>query len=167
MAFRIAWFKVYKPLPYYAATFSVRGGSLEGTIAAGGLPSVEQAMSEIRRKRESKESTAKDEDLYAVLELAREMLLRGYGFQPVDLEISHENRFTIANDHKSLRLPFTSLPGLGLSAAQSIVSARHKKPFMSVEDLRKRGKAGKSIIELLRQQGALANLPESDQQTLF
>lgn len=167
MAFRIAWFKVYKPLAYYAATFSVRGGSLEGNLAAGGLHCIERTMEEIRYRHENKESTAKDEDLYTVLELAREMLLRGYQFLPVSLTKSHENRFQIAEDGRSLRLPFTSLPGLGLSVAQGIVSARNEKPFMSIEDLRKRGRAGKSIIEVLRLHGSLAGLPESDQQTLF
>jgi len=167
MAFRIAWFKVYKPLAYYAATFSVRGENLDGNLVVGGLPAVERVMEEIRNRRENKESTAKDEDVYTVLELAREMLLRGYNFLPVDLNKSHENRYKISEDGSALRLPFTSLPGLGLSVAQNIVSARAEKPFLSVEDLRKRGKAGKSIIEVLRQHGALDGLPESDQQTLF
>lgn len=167
MAFRIAWFKVYHPLAFYAATFSVRGGGLEGSVAAGGLPKVEKAMEEIRRKRESKEQTAKDEDLYTMLELAREMMLRGYRFQPVDLNKSHQNRFKIAPDQSSLQLPFTSLSGLGPNVAQSIVAARNNKPFLSVDDLRVRGRVGKSVIDILRQQGALEGLPESDQQTLF
>lgn len=167
MAFRIAWFKVYHPLAYYAATFSVRGGGLEGSVAAGGLPKIDKAMEEIRRKRESKEQTAKDEDLYTMLELAREMHLRGYAFHPVDLNKSHQSRFKIAPDQRSLQLPFTSLNGLGPNVAQSIVAARKDKPFMSVDDLRNRGKVGKSVIDILRQQGALDELPESDQQTLF
>ncbi|HCP15268.1 MAG TPA: hypothetical protein DIT32_05810, partial [Peptococcaceae bacterium] len=102
-----------------------------------------------------------------MLELAREMHLRGYAFHPVDLNKSHQSRFKIAPDQRSLQLPFTSLNGLGPNVAQSIVAARKDKPFMSVDDLRNRGKVGKSVIDILRQQGALDELPESDQQTLF
>ena len=89
-AFRIAWFKVYYPLAYYAATFSVRSDGMDGNIAVGGLERVERAMAEIRSKRDNKEATAKDEDLYTNLESVREMLLRGFRFLPVDLEKSSE-----------------------------------------------------------------------------
>ncbi|MEA4892817.1 MAG: PolC-type DNA polymerase III [Peptococcaceae bacterium] len=164
-AFRIAWFKVYRPLAYYAATFSVRSGGMDGNIAIGGLARVESAMAEIRGKRENKEATAKDEDLYTNLESVREMLLRGYDFLPVNLEKSSESRYLIEGE--ALRLPFTALPGLGLSVAQAIVEGRKEKPYLSCEDLKKRGKVGKSMLEVLRAHGALGNLPESDQQTLF
>ena len=164
-AFRIAWFKVYYPLAYYAATFSVRGGGMDGNIAVGGLPRVEKAMAEIKQKRDNKEASAKDEDLYTSLESVREMLLRGFSFLPVDLEKSSESRYLIEGD--ALRLPFTALPGLGLSVAQGIVAGRREKPYLSCEDLKKRGKVGKSMIEVLRAHGALGELPESDQQSLF
>lgn len=167
MAFRIAWFKVYRPLAYYAATFSVRFEILEGDIVAGGLQRVEAAMKEIVQKRENKEASAKDEDLYVALELAREMLLRGYHFLPVDIHLSHANRYLPVEEEKALRLPLTSLSGLGLNLAQNIVKARQNKPYLSVEDIRKRGKVGKTMIEVLRDHGALKGLPESDQQTLF
>lgn len=164
MAFRIAWFKVFEPLCFYAATFSVRGG-LDGTIAAGGRARIEEAMADIRAKRERKEASARDEDLFTSLELAREMVLRGFSFAPVSLEKSSANRFLV--EENQLRLPFNALPGLGLNAAQSIVEGRQEKPYRSKEDLRRRGKVGKSLLEVLQQHGALAGLPESDQQTIF
>ena len=164
MAFRIAWFKVFEPLAYYAATFTVREG-LDGVIAAGGREKIEETMAEIRVKRERKEASAREEDHYTSLELAREMLLRGYSFLPVSLERSGAGRYLIEDG--CLRLPFTALPGLGLMAANSIVEARGEKPFRSVEDLRQRAKIGQTLALLLREQGALGDLPDSDQQLLF
>jgi DNA polymerase-3 subunit alpha (Gram-positive type) len=163
-AIRIAWFKIFKPLAFYAATFSVRGG-LDGTIAAGGRDRVEEVLADIRAKGEIKEASARDEELYTALELAREMLLRGFAFAPVSLEKSSPDRFLV--EEGKLRLPFNALPGLGLAAAQSIAGGRAEKPYRSMEDLRRRGKVGKVLLESLQQQGALEGLPESDQQTIF
>jgi DNA polymerase-3 subunit alpha (Gram-positive type) len=164
MAFRIAWFKIYEPLAFYAATFSVRGG-LDGLIAGGGLPAVEKAMGEIQVRREHKEASARDEESYTSLELAREMLLRGLAFAPVSLERSAAGRYLIEDGR--LRIPFMALPGLGLEAAQGIVRARAEKPYRSAEDLRRRGRLGEKLTEALRQYGALGDLPQSDQQSLF
>ncbi|MCL2121544.1 MAG: PolC-type DNA polymerase III [Clostridiales bacterium] len=164
MAFRIAWFKIYEPLAFYAATFTVREG-LDGAIAAGGLDRIESTMTEIRAKRERKEASGREEDHYTLLELAREMYLRGFSFLPVHLEKSGAARFLVEDG--KLRLPFTSLSGLGLTAAQSIVEAREEKAFHSVEDLRQRAKIGVAMIALLQEQGALGDLPESNQQSMF
>jgi DNA polymerase-3 subunit alpha (Gram-positive type) len=164
MAFRIAWFKVFEPLAFYAATFSVREG-LDGAVAAGGIRAVESAMAEIRSKRERREATGTDEDRYVSLELAREMLLRGFDFAPVNLEKSGADMYLPENG--KLRLPFTSLSGFGLPTSQSIVAGREEKPYRSIEDLSRRGKVGKSLIAMLKVHGALGSLPESDQQTMF
>jgi DNA polymerase-3 subunit alpha (Gram-positive type) len=164
MAFRIGWFKIFEPLAFYAATFSVREG-LDGAVAAGGLPRIEEAMAEIRGKRDRREASGTDEDRYTSFELAREMLLRGFGFASVSLEKSDAVRF-LPEDGR-LRLPFSSLPGFGLTAAQSIAEGRREKSYRSAEDLRRRGKIGQSLIAALREHGALGDLPESDQQTLF
>lgn len=164
MAFRIAWFKIFEPLAFYAAIFSVREG-LDGTIAAGGMDPIEKAMAEIKAKRDRKEASGREEDHYISLELAREMLLRGFSFLPVHLEKSDAGHYIMEGG--KLRLPFTSLSGLGLTAAKGIVEARGEKPFCSVEDLRRRGKAGNALTLILKEHGALGDLPESDQQSMF
>jgi DNA polymerase-3 subunit alpha (Gram-positive type) len=164
MAFRIGWFKVFEPLAFYAATFSVKEG-LDGAVASRGLAGVDEAMADIRARRERKEVSARDEDRYTTFELAREMLLRGFSFLPVDLEKSAATNFLI--DGNKLRLPFNTLAGCGLTAAQSVVEGRAEKPYGSVEDLRRRGKAGNPLIVALREQGALDGLPESSQQSMF
>ena len=164
MAFRIAWFKIHEPLAFYAATFTVRGG-LDGSVAAGGRERIEEVMAEIRAKRDRKESSDTEEDHYTSLELAREMLLRGITFAPVSLEKSDAERFL--PEEGKLRLPFNSLPNFGLIAAGNITAGRAVKPYHSVEDLRRRGNIGNSLIQALGDHGALEGLPESDQQTLF
>ena len=70
-------------------------------------------------------------------------------------------------ENGNIRCPFISLPGLGESAAQPIVEARKQGPFLSVEDLRMRGKAGNTTIELLRSQGALKGMSETNQISMF
>ena len=64
-------------------------------------------------------------------------------------------------------MPFSSLPGLGENAAQNIIAAREEEPFFSVEDLQTRAKLTKAVIEILRRNGVLDHLDETDQLTIF
>ena len=109
--------------------------------------------------------SARDKDTATCLELVLEMNLRGIQFLPVDLYRSDVRRFLIENGN--IRCPFISLPGLGESAAVPIAEARKDGPFLSIEDLQKRGKAGASVIESLRAQGALQGLSETNQISMF
>ena len=164
MSFRIAWFKIYEPLAFYGATFSVREG-LDGTVITGGLGPVEALMAGLKEKISKRDANSREKGLYSSMELAREMLLRGYKFLPVDLDKSDARLYLPENE--GLRLPFNALPKLGLVAAGKIVEARNEKPFQSVDDLRARAKVGNSLTELLRAQGALNNLTETNQQSMF
>jgi DNA polymerase-3 subunit alpha (Gram-positive type) len=95
------------------------------------------------------------------------MYMRGIRFKAVDLEKSAAQRFLPESDGHFIRLPFVSLQGLGLVAAQNIVQAREKRPFLSIEDLRRETKASKTVIETLRRHGTLDGLEESNQTALF
>ena len=110
-------------------------------------------------------ATARDKDTATCLELVLEMNLRGIRFLPVDLYRSDVRRFLIEDGN--IRCPFISLPGLGESAAAQIAEARKERPFMSVEDLRTRGKAGSAVIDMLRAHGALEGLTETNQISMF
>ena len=109
--------------------------------------------------------SAKDKDTATCLELILEMNMRGIRFLPVDLYKSEVKRFVIEDGN--IRCPFTSLSGLGESVAVPIVEARKDGPFLSVEDLRLRGKVSTSMIEMLRIQGALEGLNETSQVSMF
>ena len=109
--------------------------------------------------------SARDKEIATCLELVLEMNMRGIRFLPVDLYRSEVNRFTIEDGN--IRCPFTSLSGLGENAAIPIVEARKQGEFLSVEDLRKRGRVGTGTIELLRAHGALEGMSETSQLSMF
>ncbi len=163
MAFRIAWFKVHRPLAFYAAFFTIRAEEFDSMAAANGEASLKSVISELEGKGNG--ASHKEKAMLAVMETAREMLLRGFSFLPVDLYRSDASEFLISG--QSLLPPLVALPGLGAAAAESVVNARAERPFSSQDDLRIRGHVSKSIVELLGQQGCLQDLPESDQLRLF
>jgi len=162
MSLRVAWFKLHEPLAYYCAYFTVRG---DGFDASTMILSPEAARKRITEIRNMDKPTARDKDIATCLELVLEMNLRGIRFLPVDLYKSEINRFQI--EEGNIRCPFTSLPGLGESAAVPIVEARKNGPFLSVEDLQARGKVGASVIDMLRAHGALEGLTATNQISMF
>ncbi|MBR4577957.1 MAG: PolC-type DNA polymerase III [Clostridia bacterium] len=162
MALRVAWFKVHEPLAYYCAYFTVRG---DGFDAATMILSPEAARQRITEIRNMDKPTARDKDTATCLELVLEMNLRGIRFLPVDLYRSDVRSFRIEDGN--IRCPFISLPGLGESAAVQIAEARKDGRFLSIEDLRNRGKVGSAVIDMLRAHGALEGLTETNQISMF
>ncbi|MCR5566309.1 MAG: PolC-type DNA polymerase III [Clostridiales bacterium] len=162
MALRVAWFKVHEPLAYYCAYFTVRGDGFDSSTM---ILSPADARKKIREIRNMDSAGAREKDIATCLELVLEMNLRGIKFLPVDLYKSDVRRFLIEDGN--IRCPFISLPGLGESAAIPIAEARKDGPFLSIEDLQKRGRAGSSVIEMLRTQGALQGLSETNQISMF
>ena len=167
MAMRIAWFKVYQPLAYYAAYFTIRGK--KGFDAAAMLVDAAVLREQIIRQEEgdeegSAEDTAKAKEALGVKRMVLEMMMRGIRFLPIDLYKSDAVDFLIEDG--CLRLPFASMGGLGDAAAQTIV-AKRDRPFLSVEDLKKRTKISSSVIAQLRSCGALENLSETSQTSMF
>lgn len=163
MAFRIAWFKVHYPEAFYASYFTVRANDFDVTLTAGGLEGIRQQIVAINKK--GNESTPKERSLIPVLEVALEMYARGFKFRGIDLNKSDSRTFQITP--AGLLPPFTALPGVGQGAANNIVKAREEGPFTSVEDLRLRARLSRNVIEVLRENGCLEDLPETDQLLLF
>ena len=161
MAFRIAWFKIYHPLAFYAAAFTVRTDDFDADIICKGLPEIENQLKNI--KAMGNDATDKDKKFQIILEMCLEMYQRGYCCERVSLTESDADVFRVVDGR--LIPPFTALQGLGQSVACAIVDK--EAPFTSIEDLSKRGKVGKAIIETLQGHGVLNNLPESDQLQLF
>ena len=159
MAFRIAWFKVYQPLAYYAAYFTIRAeGSFNAPVILRGLASMKQ---ELARIAALDEPTAVEKENATVIEVAAEMYLRGLSFLPIDLEKSDASQFLMVDG--KLLPPFNCIPALGDAVAKEIVLARQDHPFTSKEDLKKRGKVSQSIIDTLDSMGVLKGLPEEEQ----
>jgi DNA polymerase-3 subunit alpha (Gram-positive type) len=163
MALRVAYFKVYFPIIYYAAYFSVRADDFDVVAMAQGKTAVKAAMKAINDQ--GMDASAKDKNLLTVLELANEMLERGFKFKMIDLERSDAADWIIDGD--TLIAPFQAAPGLGLNVAKQIVAARNDRPFISKEDLAKRGKVSKTIIDFMTENGVLKGLPDENQLSLF
>ena len=163
-AFRIAWFKVHKPMAYYAAFFSIRGADdFDSECRIFGKEKVKNKMKEIDLMGNN--ATQKDKNMYPILELVLEMYERGIKFLPMDLYKSHNKNFIVEED--GIRPPLSSIPGLGGVAAEGIYNAAQEGAFMSIDDLRIRAKIGNSVVDLLKKFGCLDGMPESNQMSLF
>lgn len=161
-AIRLAYFKVYYPVEFYSAVFTVRGNDLDGGIVMKGHDAVKRRIKEMR----SMESMNKgEEDQLTMLEITNEMLCRGYEFLPVDLYKSTATKY-VPEDGK-LRLPFVSLKGLGENAAKQLEEAGKKGEYLSVDDVSVRSGAGSGVMDILRSNGVLKGLPESRQMSFF
>ena len=167
MAFRIAWFKVHRPLAFYAAYFYRRSekGNFDAALMCGGIDRVKARIAQIRN---STDVTAKEEDLLTTLEAVYEFYRRGFTFDPIDMYKSEARRFTPDWEKGSLRPPFVAISGLGEAAALDIVEHRGDADFVSVEEFAAAcGKVSQAHIEQLKELGALRDLPETSQMTLF
>jgi DNA polymerase-3 subunit alpha (Gram-positive type) len=163
MAVRIAYFKVHYPLEFYATYFTVRADDFDIPLMVKGSEAIRKRIEEIEEK--GPDAPPKEKSLLVVLEMALEMVERGFRFQNVDLYRSDATRFLIDGD--SLIAPFNAIPGLGDNAAVNIVKAREEGEFLSKEDLLNRARISRTILDFLEEQGALKGLPESNQLSLF
>ena len=163
MSMRIAWFKVYYPVEFYAVWFTAKVANFDEKVMLRGQRAIEERMDEIIRK--GKDATAKEQDDMPVLELAYEMCARGYEFAPARLGISDAMKFK-AHEGKVL-LPFVAITGMGEGAAKQFAAAYDERPYETVEDIADRGRVNKSAIEELREHGVLDGLPETAQISFF
>ncbi len=164
-AFRIAWFKVHMPIYYYAAFLSIRCNDFDVDSMLKGYDAVKTKIMEIQTK--GYEATNKDKAVLETLQIALEMLSRGYSFKNIDITKSEANNFLIDEDGKSLILPFKTIDGLGEQVSKSIIEERNKKAYYSIEDFQNRGKVNTTTMSKLRLLGVLDNLPETSQLSLF
>ncbi len=165
MAIRIAYFKVYYPIYYYATYFTVRADEFDVKIMSSGSSAMRSKIEEITEKGVM--ASPKEKGLLTALELALEMSERGFQFKNVDLFKSDATKFIVDEDGKSLIPPFSAIPGIGANAAVNIVQARDEGEILSIEDFQQRAKASKTVIELLQDHGALKDLPETNQLSIF
>ena len=164
-AIRLAWYKIYIPIAFYCAMFTVAPNGFDATVAIQGKNAVVNTIKDIEARNQKKEASQKEVDSLSYLQLVNECYARRLRFLPIDIEKSHA--FMFLPENGAIRLPFSSLPGLGENAAANIIAAREEAPFFSIEDLQIRAKLSKSVIEILRQNGVLKGLSETDQLSLF
>ena len=164
-AIRLCWYKIYYPMEFYAAFLSVAPGGFNAEIVGGGYRAVSDCIAEIEKKGQEGTATAKDNEMLATMQLVREALARGVQFLGVDLNKSDAKAFLPENG--KIRMPFNSLPGLGDTAAEKIVEARDSTELFSIQQLREKSGISKAIVELMRKNGVLDGLTETNQLSLF
>ena len=163
MAFRVAYYKVHMPLAFYAVYLSVRADAFDIAAAQGGAQAVLDNIKTLKKKGNDIEQ--KEADLLTILEVVYEMNLRGIQLLPVDLYKSDARNFRIEDG--KLRPPFSSIAGVGETAADAVAQAGQAGPYLSVEDFRARSGANSAVVQALRDLGVLSGLPETNQLTLF
>ncbi|MBU4692165.1 PolC-type DNA polymerase III [Mycoplasma zalophi] len=165
MAWRIAWYKIYYPLEYYASYFTTRASTFEIESMTKGKEVVDKRIVEMNKnsyKLSSKEQAALPE-----LEIAQELYARGFKILPVSIEKSQTSEWIIDYDQNALIPPFTTIDSMGISVAQTIVDARNQYPILSVEDLMTRTKVNSRIQKTMQELGILDGLPEDNRISLF
>ncbi|MEG1846507.1 MAG: PolC-type DNA polymerase III, partial [Oscillospiraceae bacterium] len=164
-ALRLGWYKIYKPLEYYTAFLTVRGGDLDAITVSKGRNAVKERMKTLEMK--GRDATAKEKDQYTALQVVNEMMARGVELLPVDIYKSHATSYLI--EDKKVRMPFAALSGIGENAAVNLAAARDdgEGSFFSVEDFARRASAGKTTIETLEACNAFGDIPKTAQMSLF
>ena len=163
MAWRIAWCKVFYPLAYYAAFFSIRATSFNYELMCQGKERLEHHMHEYERRKD--DLSKKEQDTYKDMRIVQEMYARGFEFLPIDLYRAKAHHFQIIGD--KLMPSISTIDGLGDKAADAVVEAAKDGKFLSRDDFRQRTKVSKTVIDKMVELGILSDLPESNQLSLF
>ena len=163
MAWRVAYCKVFYPLAYYAAFFSIRANGFSYELMCQGRDKLEYHLADFKRRADSLSKA--EQDTLRDMRIVQEMYARGFDFMPIDIYKVKADRFQIIDG--KLMPSLSSIAGLGLTAAESAVYAAQDGPFLSREDFRNRSKVSKTICDLMGDLGILGDLPESNQLSLF
>ena len=163
MAWRIAYCKVFYPLAYYAAYFSIRATSFNYELMCQGKEKLEHYMRDYERRRDT--LTKKELDTIKDMKIVQEMYARGFQFCPMDLNIVKARHFQIIDG--KLMPALSAIDGLGEKAADGVVEAVKDGPFLSKDDFRQRSKVSKSVADLMGDLGILGGIPESNQMSIF
>ena len=168
MACRVAWYKVYHPLEYYAVYFSTRSKQYDISVMSKGEKAICKKLDDYKMmKQRGEKLSPKDEEIEKTLNIALEMAERGYKIGIIDLNRSLAGKFVVDHENNMIIPPFDTIDNLGTQAAQTVVDARKNREFLSVEDLTQRTRLSQQNIENLRKLGTLKGLPESNQLSLF
>ncbi|MCU9936828.1 hypothetical protein NWP96_07230 [Mycoplasmopsis cynos] len=163
MAWRIAWFKLYKPLEYYATFFTTRLNEFDIEV----LADKKKMLNKIAEIESKTEKSTVDKNLYTTLEIARELYARDFGIKNIDIEKSLESEWIIDYETKSLIAPFSSIKGLGDAVAKKIIQSRNEFSFKTKEDFKRRSGVNNTLYNEIVRLGILDDLNDHDQMTLF
>ncbi len=161
-AVKLAWFKIYKPAEFYAATLTKHTENLELSTVLQGKSAVKQRIDALKA---SQNKTAKDEGILDALLLVYEMMLRGIKALPVDAKKSRA--VTYAVEDGNLRMPFMAVAGCGENAAIKLKEVIDAGNCISIDEIQSESGVNKTVIEKLKEMGVFAGFQQSAQGTLF
>ena len=159
MSFRMAWYKVYYPVEFYATVFSSYIQDFNADVILSGKNSILERYDVIEAM--GKNATKKEQDEARILEIAYEMYARGFTF--VDAEIGKSKALKFWVEDGKVILPFAAFNGVGETAAKALEEAYNEKPFDTIEDAMNRAKIGRSVVDILKEHNVFGDLPETDQ----
>ncbi|MCR5281836.1 MAG: PolC-type DNA polymerase III, partial [Lachnospiraceae bacterium] len=170
MAWRVGYCKVYYPLAYYTAYFTIRAKAFNYEIMCQGQARALKELDDLKKKKKDQkknkeEASAKDDDTISDLLLVQEMYARGLEFTPIDIYRAHSRNFQIIDG--KIMPALSSIEGMGATAAEQFMEGARGEKFLSLDDLRARTKAPAKVVEKMKQLGLLEGLPESNQLSLF
>ena len=163
MAWRIAYCKVFYPLAYYAAFFSIRASGFSYELMCQGRERLEFHLADYKKRGDT--LSKKEQDTLRDMRIVQEMYARGFEFIPIDIYRAKARHFQIVDG--KLMPSLSSIDGLGEKAAEGVVEAAGDGPFLSKEDFRNRAKVSKTVCDLMADLNILGDLPESNQLSLF
>ncbi|MCR5336999.1 MAG: PolC-type DNA polymerase III [Lachnospiraceae bacterium] len=170
MAWRVGYCKVYYPLAYYTAFFSIRAKAFNYETMCLGAAKANAELSRLKKlkkelQQKNEKLQAKDEDTISDLQLVQEMYARGLNFMPIDIYKAHSRRFQIIDG--KIMPALSAIEGMGENAAEQFMEGARGEPFISIDDLKSRTKVPTNVLEKMKSLGLLKGLPESNQLSLF
>ncbi len=165
-ALRLGWYKIYKPVEYYTAFLTVRGGDLDAATVMRGHAAVKEKMTELDNKIKNRSASATEKSAFTALQVVNEMMARGIELLPVDIYKSRATEYYIEDG--KIRMSFSALSGVGENAAKALAEGREGvDKFVSIDDYQLRTGASSAVITALKEAGALHDLPDTAQMSLF
>ena len=162
-AIRLGYYKIHHPLAFYAVYFTVKGEELDAAAVVEGKDAIHRVIARLKGMGTAR--TVKDDALLDSMQVALEMICRGYRFLPIDFHKSHATQYQMEAD--GLRLPFMSIKGVGEGAAYQVAKAADRTDIISIDDVIQLGGVGKSVAAALKEHGVFGDLPDSSQVPLL
>jgi len=177
-AVRAGWFKVYKPLAFYATYFSTRCEKFEIDVMSGDFNKLVERAMWLNAHKNDDDFKDTDKELIKAIQAAVEMRDRGYTIKNIDLMRSMPDEWVIDEKENAIIPPFKVISGFATSAAIGIVKAREDGEFLSQQDLKERVKKlvdengnnysiGDSALKMLEELHVLDGLGKTNQMSLF
>ena len=163
MAWRIAYCKVFYPLAYYAAFFSIRATAFNYELMCQGRERLEYYLADYYKRKD--DLSKKEQDTLRDMRIVQEMYARGFEFWPLDIYRADARYFQIIDG--KIMPAINTIDGMGDKAAEGVVEAAKDGPFLSKDDFKDRSKVSKTVADLMADMGLLGDLPESNQLSLF